>query len=84
MNEFKLKIIHFFLSGFFTFWLLKIFIPLFKKFIPAKPNNRSLHNSIKASSGGITFRNDVHDISNLSGVFITFIFFTFIINWNDR
>jgi len=55
MNEFKLKIIHFFLSGFFTFWLLKIFIPLFKKFIPAKPNNRSLHNSIKASSGGIIF-----------------------------
>ena len=55
MNEFKLKIIHFFLSAFFTFWLLKIFIPLLKKNFPAQPNNRSLHNSIKASGGGITF-----------------------------
>ena len=49
------KLTHLIISFSFTFILLKNFIPIFKKIIPAIPNERGMHKIIKASSGGISF-----------------------------
>ena len=55
MNQFLVKSLHFLFSTIFTFILLKKFIPLFKKIIPAMPSGRGMHHIAKPSSGGISF-----------------------------
>ena len=55
MNQFLLKSLHFLFSAFLTFFLLKKFIPILKKVIPAIPSGRGMHHILKPSSGGISF-----------------------------
>ena len=38
-----------------TFFTIKITIPIFKKFFPANPTERGMHNKVKPTSGGILF-----------------------------
>ena len=46
---------YFFLPGLLTLTITKLSIPYFKNYISAEPSSRGLHNSIKASGGGIIF-----------------------------
>lgn len=55
MNQFFVKLLHFLFSAILTFFLLKKFIPILKKEIPAIPSRRGMHQIVKPSSGGISF-----------------------------
>ena len=55
MSILVLKSIHFFFCFILTFFFLKKFIPILRKFFPVIPNERGMHNIVKPSSGGISF-----------------------------
>ena len=57
-------------SAITSYFILKNSLPLFKRFFPARPNQRSLHKYIKPSSGGISFIVTYTFFAILKGVFL--------------
>tara|TARA_A100001035_G_scaffold176606_1_gene140282 strand:+ start:3515 stop:4483 length:969 start_codon:yes stop_codon:yes gene_type:complete len=55
MSKFVYDFLNFSLPLIFTYFFLKKIIPFLRKFIPANPSKRGMHEKIKPSSGGITF-----------------------------
>ena len=55
MSIITFSFLNFFLPLIFTYFFLKILIPYLRKFSPANPSNRGMHNKTKPSSGGISF-----------------------------
>ena len=47
--------LNFLLPLILTYFFLKKIIPYLRKFTPANPSNRGMHDETKASSGGISF-----------------------------
>lgn len=55
MSTFVYAFLNFSLPLIFTYFFLKKTIPFLRKFIPANPSSRGMHEKPKPSSGGITF-----------------------------
>ena len=54
----------------FTYFFLKKIIPFLRKFIPANPSSRGMHEKPKPSSGGITFIITYSFISIFQGFYL--------------
>jgi len=55
MSKFIYVFLNFSLPLIFTYFFLKKIIPFLRKFIPANPSKRGMHEKTKPSSGGISF-----------------------------